>query len=111
MSVQAIKGVEFGPAFENTRKPGTQVHDAIRRWGSDLVRPSDRSGGLEGGITTGQPLVIRAAMKPIASTLTPQQTVDLFTGAESRDHLRALGFLPGAAGGAGSGGGGGLQPG
>ena len=45
-----------------------------------LVRPTNRAGGLEGGITNGQPLIIRAAMKPIATTLTPQQTVDLATG-------------------------------
>lgn len=77
LSIQAIKGVEFGPAFENARLPGTQAQDAILLAGDELVRPTVRNGGLEGGVTTGQPLVIRAAMKPIATTLTPQQTVDL----------------------------------
>jgi chorismate synthase len=83
LSVQAIKGAEIGPAFENTRLPGTQVQDAILLDGdaanpsAGLVRPTDRSGGLEGGITTGQPLIVRAAMKPIATTLAPQATVDL----------------------------------
>ena len=94
MSVQAIKGVEFGPAFENTRRTGTQVHDAIRLSGQRLERPTDRSGGLEGGITTGQPLVIRAAMKPIASTLTPQLTVDLFSGAETETTYERSDFCP-----------------
>lgn len=80
LSVQAIKGVEIGPAFENTRLPGTKVHDALHTDGSSLIRPANRAGGLEGGISNGQPLVVRAAMKPIATTLTPQRSVDLATG-------------------------------
>jgi len=94
LSVQAIKGVEFGPAFENSRLPGTQVHDAIRLNGEQLVRPSDRSGGLEGGITTGQPLIIRAAMKPIATTLNPQRTVDLAVGQEKPTEYERSDFCP-----------------
>jgi len=94
LSVQAIKGVEFGPAFENTRLPGTQVHDAIRLNGEQLVRPSDRSGGLEGGITTGQPLIVRAAMKPIATTLNPQRTVDLAAGQETPTEYERSDFCP-----------------
>ena len=77
LSVQAIKGVEFGPAFENARLPGTRAHDPILLDGETLVRPTNRSGGLEGGITTGQPLLVRAAMKPIATTLTSQPSVNL----------------------------------
>ena len=80
LSVQTIKGIEFGPAFENSRKKGTQVQDPIRIDGEKITRSSNRSGGLEGSMTNGQPLVIRAAMKPIATTLTPQPTVDLVTG-------------------------------
>ena len=94
LSVQAIKGVEFGPAFENARLPGTQVHDPIRLDGDRLARPADRSGGLEGGITTGQPLVMRAAMKPIATTLTPQATVDLASGAETPTRYERSDFCP-----------------
>lgn len=82
LSVPAIKGLEFGPAFENTRLPGTRVHDPIRLEKGQLVREGNHAGGLEGGITTGQPLVIRAAMKPIATTLTPQPSVDLASGEE-----------------------------
>ncbi len=95
LGVQAIKGVEFGPAFANTRLPGTQVHDAIRL-GEDgaLERPTNRAGGLEGGITTGQPLVLRAAMKPIATTLTPQQTVDLARGEETPTTYERSDFCP-----------------
>ena len=90
MSIQAIKGVEIGPAFANARLRGTQVHDEIVLCDvpgtsqvpgtSRLVRASNRAGGLEGGITTGEPIVLRAAMKPIATTLTPMQSVDLATG-------------------------------
>lgn len=94
LSVQAIKGVEFGPAFENTRLPGTRVQDPIRLAGGQLTRPSDRSGGLEGGITTGQPLIVRAAMKPIATTLTPQQTVDLARGEETPTEYERSDFCP-----------------
>ena len=79
-SIQAVKGVEIGPAFENAAKRGTEVQDEILEEGGLLVRPSNRAGGFEGGITTGQPVVIRAAMKPISTTLTPLQSVDLTTG-------------------------------
>lgn len=94
LSVQAIKGVEIGPAFENTRLPGTQVQDPIRLQGEHIVRRTTRNGGLEGGITTGQPLVIRAAMKPIATTLTPQQTVDLASGEEVPTEYERSDFCP-----------------
>ena len=82
MSVQAIKGVEVGDAFENAKRLGTQAHDAITLSGqrSNVERLSNRAGGTEGGISNGQPIIIRAAMKPIATTLTPQQTVDLALG-------------------------------
>jgi len=82
MSVQAIKGVEIGSAFENTRLPGTQAHDAIYLdpKTSTLQRPTNRAGGIEGGISNGEPIVIRAAMKPIATLMTPIETVDLKTG-------------------------------
>lgn len=94
LSVQAIKGVEIGSAFENAHLPGTQVQDAIRLDGDNLIRPSNRAGGLEGGITTGQPLILRAAMKPIATTLTPQQTVDLVNGEEVPTQYERSDFCP-----------------
>ncbi len=94
LSIQAIKGVEIGPAFQNARLPGTQVHDAIRLEGDQLVRPTERSGGLEGGITTGQPLIVRAAMKPIATTLFPQQTVNLLDGEEVPTEYERSDFCP-----------------
>jgi chorismate synthase len=79
-SIQAIKGVEIGPAFENAGKFGTQVHDEIFVERDRLVRRTNRAGGLEGGITTGQPVIVRAAMKPISTTLTPLRSVELASG-------------------------------
>jgi chorismate synthase len=99
LSIPAIKGVEIGPAFENSRLPGTRVQDAIFLKGEALVRHTDphlgsRSGGLEGGITNGEPLLVRAAMKPIATTLTPQPTVDLAAGQESPMRYERSDFCP-----------------
>lgn len=94
MSVQAMKGVEIGDAFENARLPGTQAHDAITLEHSNLQRTTNRAGGTEGGVTNGQPLVIRAAMKPIATTLTPQMTVDLATGNEGPTKYERSDFCP-----------------
>jgi chorismate synthase len=94
LSIQAMKGVEIGPAFENAARTGTQTQDPIRLDGERLVRPTDRSGGLEGGVTTGQPLWIRAAMKPIATTLTPQPTVDLHRGVETDTVYERSDFCP-----------------
>jgi chorismate synthase len=85
-SIPAVKGVEIGPAFENAARRGTQVHDEIFLEGGRLVRYTNRSGGLEGGITTGQPVVVRAAMKPISTTLTPLRSLDLATGEPAATH-------------------------
>jgi chorismate synthase len=79
-SIQAVKGVEIGPAFDNAARSGTQVHDEIFAQNGQIQRQTNRAGGVEGGISTGQPLVVRAAMKPISTTLTPLRSVDLATG-------------------------------
>ena len=81
-SIHAIKGVEIGTAFANASKPGSQVHDEIflADDGQTLIRHSNRSGGFEGGITTGEPVIVRAAMKPISTVLNPRQSVNLATG-------------------------------
>jgi chorismate synthase len=94
LSVPAIKGVEIGPAFENAALPGTQAQDAIRLEGQELARVGLRNGGLEGGVTTGQPLWLRAAMKPIATTLTPQQSVDLASGEGVETQYERSDFCP-----------------
>jgi chorismate synthase len=94
MSIQAIKGVEVGDAFANARLPGTDVQDGIRLEKGGLVRLSNRAGGTEAGISNGQPIVLRAAMKPIATTLTPQQTVDLGQGIEFPTRYERSDFCP-----------------
>jgi chorismate synthase len=96
MSVQAIKGVEVGDAFANARLPGTQAHDPITLNGqkSNIERMSNRAGGTEGGVSNGQPIIIRAAMKPIATTLTPQQTVDLAAGENAPTKYERSDFCP-----------------
>ena len=86
MAVQAIKGVEIGLGFEAARRPGSQVHDAIhfdeaQRDTPTLgyERPTNNAGGLEAGMTNGQPLVVRAAKKPISTLRKPLESVNLTT--------------------------------
>lgn len=81
VSIPAIKGAEIGPAFQNAALPGTQVHDEIHSDGhGGVVRRTNRAGGFEGGMTNGMPIVVRAAMKPIPTTVSPLRSVDLETG-------------------------------
>lgn len=94
LSVQAMKGVEIGNAFQNAALPGTAVHDPILLENKNLVRPSNHDGGLEGGMTTGQPLWLRVAMKPIATTLKAQPTVDLTSGLETETIYERSDFCP-----------------
>ena len=77
MSIPAVKGVELGLGFEAARRKGSEVHDEIL---PGLRRASNRAGGTEGGMTTGEPLVARVAMKPISTLMSPLRTVDLKTG-------------------------------
>jgi chorismate synthase len=80
MSIQAIKGVEIGDAFTQARSRGSVAHDEIIATGAGVRRVTDRAGGLEGGMTTGEPLRVRAAMKPISSLNRALSTVDVTTG-------------------------------
>src|SRR2546426_12573624 len=77
MSIPAVKGVELGLGFEAARRKGSEVHDEIL---PGLARATNRAGGTEGGMTTGEPLVVRVAMKPISTLMAPLRTVDLATG-------------------------------
>lgn len=81
-SIQAVKGAEIGPAFANAGRYGSQVHDEIflADDGQTLIRQTNNAGGFEGGITTGEPIVVRGAMKPISTVLNPRQSVDLASG-------------------------------
>ena len=81
VSIPAIKGVEFGDGFAAAARPGSQVHDEIVLDGSGrLGRATNRAGGIEGGMTNGEPIVIRAAMKPIPTLMRPLRTIDTATG-------------------------------
>ena len=77
MSIQAMKGVEVGLGFEAARRFGSQVHDTIE---AGYTRSSNNAGGLEGGMTTGGPLVLRVAMKPLSTLMRPLKTVNIETG-------------------------------
>ena len=92
MSIPAVKGVEIGPAFENATLPGSAVHDPFRLAGEDdssgpIARSTNRAGGLEGGISNGELLIARAAMKPLSTLRKPIGSVDLGTGEEKGAHV------------------------
>ena len=83
MGIQAIKGVEIGDGFETARRRGSAAHDEIHPGPDGVARATNRAGGLEGGMTNGQPLRVRAAMKPISTVPRALATVDMATGAEA----------------------------
>ena len=80
MSIQSVKGVEVGDGFATAARVGSQAHDEIVAGGGGLSRSSMRAGGIEGGMSTGQPIRVRAAMKPFSTVPQPLSTVDLATG-------------------------------
>lgn len=80
MSVQAIKGVEIGDGFEVAARRGSASHDEIVRVDGSVSRDSNRAGGIEGGMSNGEPIRVRAAMKPISTLMQPLRTVDMSTG-------------------------------
>lgn len=77
MSINAVKGVEIGTGFRSADAFGSQSHDEIIIRKAELTRKTNRAGGIEGGISTGLPIIVRAAMKPIATLMSPIETVDL----------------------------------
>lgn len=79
MSIQAIKGVEIGLGFEGAKRFGFETHDEIFYEDGRFVRKTNRAGGLEGGMSNGQPIVVRGAMKPISTQYAPMASVDLLT--------------------------------
>ena len=87
MGIQAIKGVEVGDGFESARRRGSQAHDEIVIGSnSDVERLTDRAGGIEGGMTNGEILRVRAAMKPISTVPRALQTIDVATGEQAKAH-------------------------
>lgn len=86
MGIQAIKGVEVGDGFTTTRRRGSQAHDEIVNEGEGVIRLSERAGGIEGGMSTGGPLRVRAGMKPISTVPRALRTIDTTTGGEAVAH-------------------------
>jgi chorismate synthase len=86
MGIQAIKGVELGDGFDLARVPGSQAHDEILTGPQGIHRAGGRSGGTEGGLSTGELLRVRAAMKPIATVPRALATVDVSTGEAAQAH-------------------------
>ena len=82
MSINIVKGVEFGLGFEQTRRFGSAVHDVIEGRGDDgrWIHRTNNAGGLTGGVTNGEPLVVRGAVKPISTLARPLPSADLVTG-------------------------------
>ncbi len=96
MGIQAIKGVEVGDGFELAATPGSLAHDEIVPTDDGIRRVTGRAGGTEGGMTTGEMLRVRAAMKPIATVPRALRTVDVATGEAGRGPPPALRRLRGA---------------
>jgi chorismate synthase len=86
MSIQAIKGVEVGDGFTTTTRPGSAAHDELVIGADGITRLSDRAGGIEGGMSTGTLLRVRAGMKPIATVPHALRTVDVATGEAAPAH-------------------------
>ena len=87
MGIQAIKGVEVGDGFETARRRGSEAHDEIVIGsGNDVERLTDRAGGIEGGMSNGEVLRVRAAMKPISTVPRALQTIDVATGEQAKAH-------------------------
>jgi chorismate synthase len=84
MGIQAIKGVEIGDGFETARRRGSVAHDEMFPGPDGVLRSTNRAGGLEGGMTNGQPVRVRAAMKPISTVPRALSTIDMATGAQAQ---------------------------
>lgn len=80
MSIHAVKGVEIGDGFENARRFGSEAHDEFISAAKKAARPSNRAGGLEGGVSNGENIIIRGAMKPIATLANPLRSIDIKSG-------------------------------
>ncbi|MGV9774240.1 chorismate synthase [Streptosporangium sp. NPDC003464] len=86
MGIQAIKGVAVGDGFETARRPGSQAHDEIENTVGGVRRITNRAGGVEGGMTNGEPLRVSAAMKPISTVPRALATIDVLTGEAAKAH-------------------------
>ena len=87
LSIPSAKGMEFADAFDASGDRGSRVHDPIERRGSGFGRPRNRAGGLEGGVTNGEDVVVRVAFKPISTLMKPLPSVDLRSGEPAPAHV------------------------
>jgi chorismate synthase len=94
MSIHAVKGVEIGDGFAETLLPGTRVQDELSVEDGRIAQRTNHAGGLEGGISNGAPIIVRAAFKPIATTLNPLQSIDLATGQQVNTKYERSDFCP-----------------
>jgi chorismate synthase len=99
MGIQAVKGVEIGLGFGVVSRPGSEVHDEVDPGRPGWARRTNRAGGIEGGMSNGAPVVVRAAVKPVATLRQPLDSVDLVSGEVSRAHIERsdVAILPRAA--------------
>ena len=99
MAIPGVKGVEIGLGFGVVERRGSAVHDPVEVEAVDWRRRSNRAGGIEGGISTGEPIIVRAAQKPVSTLRHPLPSVDLATGEEGRAHIERsdITVLPRAA--------------
>jgi chorismate synthase len=86
LSINAVKGVEFGAGFEGAHRPGSEFHDQIDYSGGRFHHLSNRAGGLTGGVTNGEPIDLRVALKPISTMKKPMQSIDLKTKEKVEAH-------------------------
>ncbi len=84
MGIQAIKGVGVGDGFDTARRRGSRAHDEIENTAEGVRRVTNRAGGVEGGMTNGEPLRVRAAMKPISTVPRALSTIDVLTGESAK---------------------------
>lgn len=87
MSIQAVKSVSIGMGEEASSRRGSNVHDPFARQANGLTRTRNNAGGLEGGVTNGQPLTVKVAMKPISTLMQPLDSVDISTGETTKAHI------------------------
>ena len=87
MAIPGVKGVEIGLGFGVVDRPGSEVHDVVEADDAGWRRTSNRAGGIEGGISNGEPIVVRAAQKPVSTLRSPLPSIDVATGEPGRAHI------------------------
>jgi chorismate synthase len=99
MAIPAVKGVAVGDGFAVAGKRGSEVHDEVAPDATDWTRLTNRAGGIEGGMSNGMPIVLRAAVKPVSTLRKPLDSVDIVTGEQGKAHIERsdVAIMPRAA--------------